>query len=263
MAFGFQRMERIGEPQLIRRHVEPHHIVLHVGPYAFGKDHTPLFLGTHLKESQGGKLILLDAQTEPFGKRNPYALEQEFLQPGYTAKKGRADSKHAGGAGRPIIYIRTMEVLKKNGRFGQMVVPRLHVENAMDASIRDDAVDRIIDRGSASWILSGNLDIDTLKKQGRLEAGMKDAAERLAANYHRMLKPGGQLIMLFETEEGHAQNFRQAFHNLGFLNVKEYSLIPEMPYKLPNFVAGVQQGETELNQAGYTYLHALVATKKA
>ncbi|MBI5225946.1 hypothetical protein HY994_01755 [Candidatus Micrarchaeota archaeon] len=253
----------IEEPHLITKQVEPHHIVLHVGPYAFGKDPVPFFLGTHLKESEGGMLILLDAQGNDNGAKNwPRRLPAEFLLPRYSEEKSNKDSRFASSAGRPKVYAETMAGLNRNGRYGPLLLPYLHFENAMDTSIRDGKVDCIIDRGSAAHILSGNVDIKKLEKEGRLETKMQNAIHRLASEYHRLLKPGGRLIMLFDDAQKYPEKFHEAFRKIGFEKIDAYRLTPDAPYRVPQFVNGTKTEEVDLNVNSHNYTHALVAFKR-
>ncbi|MBI2446123.1 hypothetical protein HYV43_07080 [Candidatus Micrarchaeota archaeon] len=235
----------IPEPTLLTTHVQPNHKVLYVGGFSFPKDPAPLFLSHHLDESQGGMLVLLDAQGHPgtkeLKKDRIRLLPKEFLLETYTASVAIAARQHARGAGRPDVYANVIEALAKREGLEHLVRPHLHFANALHTHIRPESMGAVVDRGSSPFIIAGNSHLER-----------QHAIAHLANEYARVLVPEGKAILLFEEHSNLSEALEAEFRKMGF-GTETLHVIPatQVPYSVgPLHLEGKR-----------TYRAALVATK--
>lgn len=175
------------EQELIDRHIHPHHKVVVVGAYASPfEDPSVGYIGTVLaqgKRETKKPLTLVDFQTCYHAQR--------FEATHYLKTRIKhARDPTCRSVGDPIYYRRSLQLLKKKYPELQIVLPKIHLADAMELKPGELEADVVLDRGTHHFILS--------RFQNKSRQEQEAAAQKLLGNYASVAK---KIILMFREKK--------------------------------------------------------------
>lgn len=253
-------MPRMSEQMLYDRHVQPADHWLVVGPHKISVDGSAGYLCTRV--SAPGSVTLMaphhpDAFLDPRERsgHDSEALLSElhsFLKEnGINMEQFEKTMRSNHGTGNIWQYRELLRTIQNEDPKCLNVLPQLRPESILNTRMIAGSVHGILDRGAAYWIRRGwkerpgGIWTPTTDAEGRRRAAT------IARQYHRLLKPGGQVIMLFDNAGAEEiSEFKGHFRSRN-MKTRVVRITPTAAFRIGRKTFGTQ----------YYYGHALIAEK--